>query len=180
MADQFPFYLDISIRAGNIAYELFARLLTAVHHHITAGNNVAVSFPDWKGTPGDFGLVFRVFGSESELKTYLLRIAILNREELLTIGHCLPVPETDRYVVFARDRSVDKFSDANVRRLKRRAEARGELFSLKEQTYSVPHYLPMLSTTSGKPFHLFVKKYPGGKACIGGKQYGLGYVVPEF
>jgi CRISPR-associated endoribonuclease Cas6/Csy4 subtype I-F len=180
MSTPFSFYVDIRIHAGNIVHELLGRLVTAAHYDINAGNQLAISFPDWKGTPGDFGFVFRVFGSETAIQTYLKRVSILDREELLSISNCTAVPEVDQFIVFARDRSVDKFSDSYVRRLKRRAEKRGESFQLETKDCSIPHYLPMYSHTSGKPFHLFVKKLIGRKEYSGGNNYGLGFAVPEF
>ena len=60
-------YLDILLREPTIGHQLHARLLLAAHARIANGDDIAVSWPDWRATPGEFGLMFRVFGVPSAL-----------------------------------------------------------------------------------------------------------------
>ena len=63
-------YLDILLREPTIGHQLHARLLSAAHARIANGDDIAVSWPDWRQTPGEFGLMFRVFGEPSSLANY--------------------------------------------------------------------------------------------------------------
>lgn len=173
-------YVDTYIMSSNIDRDLFGRMLTAVHLEICGGNELAVSFPDWNDKPGKFGIVFRVFGTEAGLQAYLERIRLLEQHNLVRNMTIEPTPETENRVVFLRDRSLDKYSPAQIRRMESRALARGETFTPQSAPAGLKHSIPMLSISGKAPFSLFIRKANDARQTTTGNRYGLGLAVPEF
>ncbi len=175
-------YLDILLREPTIGHQLHARLLSAAHARIANGDDIAVSWPDWRTTPGEFGLMFRVFGLPSALTNYTTAVGALVERGLIRLFPVATVPETSASVCFARDRGVDKASPSRLTRLRARAAARGETVPpemLEVKAARPRHFLWMQSTTTGQNFSLSIVRQPSSKAD-GGRNYGLGLQVPEF
>jgi CRISPR-associated protein (Cas_Csy4) len=174
-------YLDIMIRTPAIAHDLFARLVMVTHRHIKRGDALAIAWPDWSDTRGEFGFLFRVFGAAQALDRYRQAIQPLQDAALVRVFPSAAVPMVTKQVVFFRDRSLDRFSPSAARRLARRASQRGEVYSPKPAPIQQNHYL-LLQSASGDNthFNLFVHKKKNGIGFAGGHQYGLGYAVPDF
>lgn len=175
-------YLDMMIREATISHDLHARLLTAVHYQIKAGHSLGVTWPDWKGTPGEFGLLFRVFGDPSGLQAFLGLIEPLLKANLIRAFPVSAVPETDSRVLFARDRKLDKFSPSSETRRNNRA---GDQRAVSPEQKPVrpskkPHFLPMLSHTTSRSFLIYITKHSTTIDRQGGREYGLGQSLPDF
>lgn len=172
--------MDVMLRSLEIAHDLHARLLIAIHYRIQAGDELAVSWPDWKNNGGQFGFVFRVFGNEDALGEYAKVIDTLKKHELIRMFPCLPVPAHTSKVVFARDRERDKFSPSATRRMEKRAQQRGEIFVPNAPPTKVCHFLTVLSASSSQKFCMYVRRDVEGREQESGNQYGLGHLVPNF
>lgn len=180
----FSHYADLMIREGGVAAELHARMLLVVHQQASAGKALAAAWPDWREQPGEFGLVFRVFGDAPALASYLDAVAPLATAELVRAYPALPVPETAKAVRFLRDRSHDKLSPAAARRLAKRAAARGETWASTHDGKSRDagdHYLVLPSISQQQMFRLYIRRSRKSREDAGsGRQYGLGHVLPDF
>lgn len=167
-------YMDVLIKRPEIARDLHARLLHAAHQVQTDSWDLAVSFPDWRKNPGEFGLLFRLFGANQQiLDAYRGYVAVLVENELIRLFPVLPVPQTQRATCFARDQHINKSGPAAARRRVRRGGA--------EEVPAMPrrctHWLNLRSS-SGHTFALAVRKC--NSAQQGGHQYGLGFLLPDF
>jgi CRISPR-associated endoribonuclease Cas6/Csy4 subtype I-F len=179
----FSHYVDLMIREGTVAHELHARLLLAVHQKVAAGETLAVTWPDWRSRPGEFGLIFRVFGSEEHLASYLKTVGPLSVAELMRFYPVLPVPETSSVVRFVRDRSHDKLSPTAARRLARRAAERGEIWQSTHNgkpREAGDHYLTIPSSSQQQVFRFYILRDGGTGTDPAGASYGLGHALPEF
>lgn len=175
-------YLDILLREPTIGHELHARLLVAAHFRIANGDELAVSWPDFRNTPGEFGLLFRVFGSAQALGSYIEAIAPLTAGQLVRLFPVSPVPDVTGKVCFERERTLEKqFSPSRAARRQRRALARGEAAPPVTQTSAArpKHFLWMQSKTTEQTFALSIVRKPSGSAD-GGRNYGLGFELPDF
>ena len=175
-------YLDILLREPTIGHQLHARLLLAAHARIANGDAFAVSWPDWRQTPGEFGLMFRVFGEPSSLANYAQAVAVLVERGLIRLFPVAVVPETSASVCFVRDRGVDKTAPSRLARLRARAAARGEPgpeIPVDSKARRPRHFLWMQSTTTGQNFALSIVRQQTSKAD-GARSYGLGVQVPDF
>ena len=177
---EMPFYVDLDIKNTSIELDVHARLLTAIHFRIKAGDILAVSWPRWGSAIGQFGSVLRVFGTESSLKNYLRVVGILAEYNLISANDINTTPNTADRVVFFRDRTMDRYSPSNARRLERRAVARGEVYTPKSRDLIGTHHLKMNSTSNQHAFHMFIKRDMTAIAIRGEHQYGLGIPVPQF
>lgn len=179
-------YVDIMIREGAICHQLHARLLMGVHYGINnSGLALAASWPDWKAQPGEFGLLFRVFGDESGVKSYLDLVDPLLAAGLVRAFPIAPVPDTKGRVVFVRERQMDKLSPSRTARRVRRAAARGESTDAASNVEASrpqksPHFLRLNSTSTGHEFCLFVSRRSSATESAGGQSYGLGLALPDF
>lgn len=180
----FSHYVDIMIREGVLAHELHARLLLAVHYRVAAaGGKLAVAWPDWRDRPGEFGLLFRVFGAEDALSGYLETIAPLAVAALVRPYPVLPVPGSAATVRYLRDRSYDKLSPSAARRLAERAAARGETWKSTHADNvrsGGDHYLTIPSASRNQMFRCYVRRDRGAVDATSGSSYGLGYALPDF
>lgn len=175
-------YVDIAIREATVSRELHARLLTAVHYQIKAENVLGVTWPDWKPALGEFGLLFRAFGSEEGLADLSRAILPLGNAGLVRIYPVTSTPNTPSRVRFARNRQQDKHSPSRAARRERRALARGEVCAPPTTTRSSqsPHFLRMQSASTNAEFSLYVTRHSASMGMAGGSQYGLGYALPDF
>ena len=171
-------YLDLMLREPEVSHQIHARLLTAVHHRIRAGDTLCVSWPDFKGTPGEFGLLFRVFGDQTALQSYSEAVSPLVKGTLVRAYPIALVPEHTERVSFIRDRSLDKHSPSTISRQRQFVESQGNTWTPAAPPTRRPHFLVMQSITTGETFSLYVRlsKTSGG----GGASYGLGQLVPHF
>lgn len=168
-------YLDILIKRPEIIHDLHARLLHAVHQIQTDTHDLAVAFPDWSNTPGEFGLLFRLFGTNEQiLDAFRNYVSSLVEHNLIRLFPVLPVPHSEKKVCFARDQSGNKFGLSAAKRRVRRG-------TTQETTLATPmrptHWLNALSS-SGQSFRIVIKKMSSPQQ--GGHRYGLGLLVPEF
>lgn len=179
----FTHYVDLMIREGSVAHDLHARLLLAVHQKVAAGETLAAAWPDWRDLPGEFGLVFRVFGSNAALASYLGTVTPLATAGLLRLYPVQPVPETATSVRYLRDRSHDKLSPAAARRLARRATARGETWQSTHDGNprdAGNHYLVIPSVSQQQLFRFYIRRDRARGSDTSGAHYGLGHALPEF
>lgn len=192
-------YMDIVIKDGHIMHELHARLLFITHQLVTGDTPVPchVDFPGYSQRAG-LGFVFRAFASADALEAFALKAAPLSNTELV---RCMPihrVPENVKEWVLCRKVRpeklgglADKPSPSWLRRLKRRAEARGEVFNeaearqhweakSKKGKYDMLPYVPMASFSTNTKFYLSIeRKLVSQPDAIGaGGGYGLGTAVP--
>lgn len=175
-------YLDMMIREATISHDLHSRLLTAVHFQIKAGHTLGVTWPDWKGTPGEFGLLFRAFGEPPALQAFHEMIQPLLKANLIRAFPMSSVPDTDARVLFARDRKLDKFSPSSEARRISRAGDRQTLSTEQKpvRPSKRPHFLPMLSHTTSRSFLIYITKHSSTSDRPGGREYGLGKSLPDF
>jgi CRISPR-associated protein (Cas_Csy4) len=173
-------YIDVALGAPEIERELHARLLTAVHHRILAGDALAVAWPGWRQEQGNFGLLFRIFGEAQSLDRCLAGMAPLIERELIRPGPISAVPDVPLRVVFTRDRSVDRYSPSATRRMTQRANLRGTKFHPKRAAQGGAHALALKSSSTDNIFHLFVRRMDSVSANGGGCRYGLGHALPDF
>ena len=174
-------YLDIVIKRPEVGRQLHARLLMAVHLCNPQASGLAVTWPDWGHFGGDFGLVLRVLGSEDALSLIKTKVAGLVDAKLVFCLAINSIPATSETVCYKRDRSFESLSACRVRRLKKRAEGRGEDFSLEPSLGEVDHWLPMQSLSTQNNFTLGIKKVCVRSAAAETvDSYGLGLRVPAF
>ncbi|MDT8925211.1 type I-F CRISPR-associated endoribonuclease Cas6/Csy4 [Pseudomonas taiwanensis] len=174
-------YLDIVIKRAEVGRELHARLLMAVHLCNPQASSLAVSWPDWGHFGGDFGLVMRVLGPEHSLAQVKAKIAGLVEAKLVFCSASNTIPETVETVCYKRDRSFESLSACRIRRLKRRAEARGETLELEPSLGTIDHWLPMQSHSTQNAFSLGIQKVNARSAGAESvDSYGLGMRVPSF
>ena len=180
----FSHYVDIMIREGGLAHELHARLLLAIHYRSAAsGVKLAAAWPDWRDRPGEFGLLFRVFGTEETLSGYLETIAPLAAAALVRPYPVMPVPESATTVRYLRDRSHDKLSPSAARRLAKRSSGRGETWQsthADKPRSGSDHYLIIPSASRNQMFRCYVQRDRGPIDNTSGANYGLGYALPDF
>ena len=174
-------YLDIMIREATISHDLHARLLRSVHYQIKAGHVLGVTWPDWKGSQGEFGLLFRVFGDTNGLEAVVAQIDPLCKTGLIRPFPVSAVPDVEARIAFVRDRSIDKFSPSRAVRRDKRAGGQGEPETIRDvRPEKIPHYLPMLSHTTTRSFLVYITKRSVPSDRQGGREYGLGRSLPDF
>ncbi|MDK2126246.1 type I-F CRISPR-associated endoribonuclease Cas6/Csy4 [Parachitinimonas caeni] len=170
-------YVDIFVREPTLLYELHGRLLAAVHGLQTEDAALAVAFPGWKDAPGEFGPLFRVFSAQASLLQDLIgRIRPLTEQNWLYVLPIQTVPDHARTICFARDRANDCYTSSKARRLQRRNP--DWVPTQHPRELSVTHVLPMQSASNQQSFQMRIKRKR--TAQLGGHQYGLGLLVPDF
>lgn len=178
----FSHYLDVMLKLPEAAHGIHARLMTAAH--LCCGiekRTMAVAWPDWQGTPGEFGFLFRIFGSEADISAFQEKIALMVEKNLIRCFPVQPVPETSETVYFVRDRRIDARAPSRLARLIKRAQARGEEFTPKGPAAYIPapHFLHLNSVSGKRAFKMYIRRKKEG-ASDKGRAYGLGYPVPHF
>lgn len=175
-------YLDVLLRQGEVAHEIHARLLLRVHQGNAHGLKLSCAWPDWHERPGEFGMLFRVFGSTPHLDQYVRTIAPLVRAGFVQDSVVRPVPEEVSQILFVRDRRPDKKSPSAAVRLARRAAARGEAAHGQSASGPVtpPHFLILPSQSGSRLFRMNIRRLSHGHPARGGDGYGLGSPVPNF
>lgn len=177
-------YIDLSHCGGPVLYELFGRVLKAAHLSAHDGQTIVVDWPMWKDEPGVFGQTMRLLGPQASIEHCLAYI-----QPLLTAGllakrcEVSAVPDNAKLLHgYRRDRKPDSGSPCHIRRLQRRAQARGEAFEdITAPWIRANHSLPMQSATTGQRFHIYIERVPA-EALSGNtpNQYGFGLPVPSF
>lgn len=175
-------YLDIVIKRADVGRELHARLLMALHLQSPQQSNLAVTWPDWGTWGGEFGLIFRVFGEPQALLDFKARIEPLIQHQLVLALAINPVPAFEHLVMFKRDRRFENTSPCHVRRLKRRAEQRGETLELEPKTQKCEHWIEMQSLSTRSAFRFGIKRTAADSAQAQDTvdSYGLGAALPAF
>ncbi|OOV88800.1 type I-F CRISPR-associated endoribonuclease Cas6/Csy4 [Oceanospirillum linum] len=149
---------------------LAGRCILALHHFLyrNKANSIGIHFPDWS----DRSVGKRIaFMSENEdlltwfkKERYFLTMA---ENDLFEMTEIVQTSLTDKKgVAFVRNQKAGKLTSASkarrIRRAKRRAEARGEVYKSRNQESDREldhfHSIHMESTSTGKAFTLFVGK----------------------
>lgn len=176
-------YIDVMIRAADIGHEIHARLLAASHKAIKANNVVlGVAWPDWKEFGGEFGFIFRVFGDCKALDIFSDLIGGLVDRGLVRKYPILEAPETIGKVAYLRDRTSEKQTKGFLVRAARRNEKYGRPISSEKKKLKPlsEHRLTMQSDSTGEQFAIFIVRSKMVPENCGGKQYGFGYLLPDF
>ncbi len=174
-------FVDVSPAVPGMLYELFARVLMAVHKRNASGAAVAIDWPQWSGC--HLGSVMRLIGGQGELQALLILIAPLLESDLLILKQGVTAVPVDAKVTHAFIRDQSQTSPSRVRRLARRAELRGEIFNFAEPQESFQNpALPVFSASSQQKFMLRVKRvdFVEGETPSSGRAFGLGFPIPTF
>lgn len=177
-------YIDIAPDTGPAMYELYGRIVKAVHLSNEDGWQVTLDWPGWKDVPGCFGPTVRLLGEQAAIEHCMSLVApLINADLVRVISGVLPVVAGAEPVHgYRRFRKPDKGSPSHQRRLERRAKARGEVYEAGDAEWlKASHRLPMQSTTTGQHFYIFIKRVSAAemtdaKPCA----YGFGVPVPRF
>ena len=174
-------YIDIMLREATVAHDLHARLLHCVHMKNAVGAGIACAWPDWDEKHGEFGLLFRAFGNETELEDFAKSIAPLAQANLIRIDPIMLVPATTTYVTFVRNRYPDKNGESRRKRMERRAASQGRTIQsmTAREIDTTCHYLNVPSKSFGGMIRIHIRRI-GSQDYTGGKAYGLGVTVPHF
>lgn len=184
---EFTHHVDVMLRTPEIGREIHTRLVTAVHRIITnEKTELAVAWPDWKYQFGEFGFLFRVFGTPKALETFSAMVQPMADRRLIRVYPAQEVPPTVDTVAYVRDRLIEKRTDAFVARQRRRDERQGRArpdwngkpATPSQQRHS--HALTLQSASTGQQFSLFVRAAPRAGDGEAGRNYGLGYTLPSF
>lgn len=180
---EFTHHVDVMLRRPEIGREIHARLATAAHRVITgAGAELAVAWPDWRGHSGEFGYLFRVFGTPTDLAAFTVAVAGMVNRNLIRASPPQPVPETVETVAYLRDRSVERNTPGFAARQQRRDQRAGRTLSRpprQQRADSRGHSLSLQSASTGQNFALFIR-HARRADREAGRCYGLGYTLPRF
>ena len=177
-------YVDLAPGSGRILFEVYGRILMVVHLTAKAGFPVAVDWPMMKDQRGGFGPVMRLLGEQEAVERCLgYRSPLVTAGLVLKLSETEPVPANATFTYgYRRSRKADKGSPSHLRRLERRALARGEPSpDISCDWIQARYAVPMQSRTSGQNFHLFIKRVPAASLTEGNPcSYGLGVLIPRF
>lgn len=149
-------------------------------------SNIAVSFPKWSQTSVGNQLMF-VSPSMDQLNTLVQQpyYQVMTENGLFEISNLTVLEQSNTYVKFVRNQSIDKLTPAakarRLRRAKKRALERGEAFNpvdAQPKEIDFYHSIPMDSSKSGKAYTLKVQRYDvvrsqANDSCFGVCSYGL-------
>jgi len=137
---------------------------------------IGIGFPDWYDYEvnvqrkiikhGSIGNTIRLFGSINKLTSIINEPSLIHFTDTgcVRIYPIQQTPDTDSYVKFTRNRKKEKAGKHFVKRKKRRAENRGNIFSKSEKRHNktIPsvniYYFKMLSNENGHSFSLFIER----------------------
>lgn len=175
-------FIDIRAAKPGILYDLYGRVMMAVHSSITEGAVLAIDWPQWQDQEGRFGFVMRVLGTPEGLFKALMKLTKLIEHQLLSCSELKTVPEDAKpQWMFVRERASSRFTPAYRRRLERRAAERGQPKQVPVGERKASHYLPMQSRSSQQAFALGILRVPVNEgACPAPTSYGLGIAIPSF
>ena len=145
--------------------ELFQQVHSGIGQH--ENGDVAVSFPFYDGRKKSLGGTIRLHGSKEALEHTL---SLVNLNTYALVGQVAFIPEEYSAVIVKRVRYVD---NAQLRRLQKRAEQRGEIRELGELTKPLPE-APRLcvKTSSGRIIKHFLIKQEKAKLDQIPKEFG--------
>ena len=174
-------HLDILIRSAHIDRELHARLLLLTHRMLAHGEHtLAVAWPDWGDAPGEFGLLFRLFGEEAGLALFDGQLDGLRERKLIRSYPVAAVPASASTVAYLRHRTIEKHTPGFAARQARRNERLGAPKPSRQPQAINCHSLEMQSVSTGRSYALFLKRDVAAPEGAGGRQYGLGLTLPDF
>jgi CRISPR-associated endoribonuclease Cas6/Csy4 subtype I-F len=177
-------YLDFTPKGAGVVYELYGRIVSCVHLNNSKDCNLAVNWPHWSSSTGQFGSILRVFGKPEELLRLVKQLAGLIDSKLIDCGELASVP-ADAPVsdwMFVRDRQASHSSPSYARRIARRAAAREEAIptcSLGAKALTVTHWLPMQSVSTQQSYRMDIMRVPAvsdSKPSV----FGLSVALPRF
>ncbi len=198
------YYADILITViPDDIHFMLNKIYQTLHGIISdSEQKIGIGFPDWYDHEmndqgkiikhGSIGNTIRLFGSINKLSL------IINEPSLIhfTSTGCVRIypiqqtPDTDSYVKFTRDRKKEKAGNHFVKRKKRRAKSRGNIFSMLDKKDNKTlssvniHYFKMLSNENGHSFSLFIeRKFCDFQGNGSFSNYGLckgGMSLPHF
>ncbi|MBP3062041.1 CRISPR-associated protein (Cas_Csy4) [Ectopseudomonas chengduensis] len=176
-------YIDLSHVGGPVRYELFGRVLKAAHLSVGEGQPIAVDWPMWCEENGGFGPIMRLLGSQAAISHCLNLLDPLIEAGLLFMrGQVSEVPSLAKCLHgYRRSRKPDRGSPSHLRRLERRALARGEVYQPASVWIHSTHSLPMQSKSTHQRFHIYIERVPA--IAVTGElpgSYGFGISLPSF
>ena len=147
---------------------LAGRCILALHHFLyrNKANSIGVHFPDWSDQSVGKRIAF--MSEDEDLLTWFGKeryFQTMAENDLFEISEVRQSSMTGTQgVAFVRNQQAGKLTPASkarrIRRAKRRAEARGEVYKPRNQDSDRElnhfHSIPMESTSTGKAFTLFV------------------------
>lgn len=177
-------YVDLSPNGVGLTFELYGRVLKAAHLSHEKDSSITVDWPMWRDEPGAFGPIIRLLGPQAAIERCLSRLAALIDAGLIR-PRCdvSEVPATALYAHgYRRSRKPDKGSPSYVRRLQRRAQARGEPFDgVTPPWIKATHSVVMQSTTNEQQFHVYIERVAAAAlASCRPNRYAMGVPVPSF
>lgn len=110
----FKHYVDFKIEDSQHSY-FINRLFTRVHGFMADGKyNFAIDFPNYEDSKG-LGNKIRIFSDFSVLDKLMNdgRIDMFIKNKVISTQNINLVPETDRYIILKRDRSIEKQKEKN-------------------------------------------------------------------
>lgn len=148
---------------------LAGRCIKVLHGFMGRHNlsNIAVSFPRWSQSSVGNQLMF-VSPLKGQLNTLIQQpyFQMMSENGLLEIGDQIVLEQTNTFVKYVRNQSIDKLTPAakarRLRRAKKRALERGEEFNpIDTQPKEIDffHSIPMDSSQSGRAYMLKVQRY---------------------
>lgn len=172
-----PKTCDVSLLAG--------RCISILHGFVSSReiSHIGVCFPNWnEQTVGD--QIAFVSTDKKQLNNLSQQnyFEMMTHDKLFSLSKILDVPTSQSEVMFVRNQSVAKVfvgeKQRRLRRAKRRAEARGEVYNPEYQyeTKDIGHFhsIPITSKGNGQSFVLHIQKIENTNAL--GNQfnnYGL-------
>lgn len=174
-------YYDIRAARPEILYDLYGRVLTAIHLSIAEGAELAVDWPQWQDIEGRFGFVMRVLGKPEGLFKVMLKLAGLIEHKLIVCSDLKQIPEDAPCKwMFVRERTSSRSTPSYRRRQEQRAAARGEQPPAKTPERKSTHWLPMQSRSSQQEFGMAIRRIPATEVGAASNAYGLGVAIPCF
>lgn len=150
-------------------------------------SSVGVSFPLWSIESLGCELVF--VSTSNEILSILIKqnyFKEMERRKFFSLSPISMVQEQDNQdVYFIRDQRLAKLSPGrlfrDVKRAKRRARERGELYVAQHSTLPSDifdihfHQIPLHSNSNGNKFYIYIQRISAQKACnkFGFNSYGL-------
>jgi CRISPR-associated endonuclease Csy4 len=149
-------------------------------------SNIAVSFPKWSQTSVGKQLMF-ISPLVDQLNTLIQQpyYQMMSENGLFEISDLMALEQSNTYVKFVRNQSIDKLTPAakarRLRRAKKRALERGEEFNpIDAQPKEIDffHSIPMDSSQSGRVYMLRIQRYDvirtqANDSCFEVCSYGL-------
>ena len=187
-------YFDITIQSQPSDVHHFLGKVYRVLHGILSDifkGKVGISFPEWSDhefnidgevvSKGEIGRVIRLFGNTEDLVEIRRNPALDHYAErqAIRIGIIEAVSETEKFILFIRDRRKEKQTAGFRRRSRRRDKKRALAAPFQKKEYLekpkpyTSHYIPLLSSSNGHPYSLSIRKEYGEHKLGEFNRYGL-------